>query len=280
MNKDTTVIYHGNCTDGFSAAWAAWRKLGSSASYVPLYHKPFNLQENEHLFKNKKVFILDYSFGLETYLQICDLAESVVLLDHHKSALLKLKNCPGCYFDLNKCGAVIAWDYFHPNEPRPKFLQLVQDMDLGQYRLMESKPFYRSLLLVPKTFEQWDQFLNLDYLHECINKGFLLEELHKAQVLEMSLHAMPVTINGISGLAANAAPMFASDLGDLLAKESQSFGLVWFVEASGEVKCSLRSVASVDCSAIAASFGGGGHPQVSAFYLKELPDLVSILTSK
>ena len=27
------VIYHGNCADGFSAAWCFWRKYGDGADY-------------------------------------------------------------------------------------------------------------------------------------------------------------------------------------------------------------------------------------------------------
>ena len=32
--KNIVVLYHNDCTDGFSAAWAAWRKLGSKADYI------------------------------------------------------------------------------------------------------------------------------------------------------------------------------------------------------------------------------------------------------
>ena len=32
------VIYHANCADGFGAAFAAWRKLGDEAEYVPMDH--------------------------------------------------------------------------------------------------------------------------------------------------------------------------------------------------------------------------------------------------
>ena len=33
MNRPL-VIYHGNCADGFSAAWCFWRKYGTGADYV------------------------------------------------------------------------------------------------------------------------------------------------------------------------------------------------------------------------------------------------------
>jgi hypothetical protein len=32
---DTVVIYHADCRDGFGAAYAAWKKFGDNASYIP-----------------------------------------------------------------------------------------------------------------------------------------------------------------------------------------------------------------------------------------------------
>ena len=33
-----TVIYHGGCYDGMGAAWAAWKRLGSKATYHAMQH--------------------------------------------------------------------------------------------------------------------------------------------------------------------------------------------------------------------------------------------------
>lgn len=43
MNRPL-VIYHGNCADGFSAAWCFWRKYGTGADYLP---GPLLLEEIE-----------------------------------------------------------------------------------------------------------------------------------------------------------------------------------------------------------------------------------------
>ena len=32
------VIYHADCIDGFGAAYAAWRKFGDAARYLPMHH--------------------------------------------------------------------------------------------------------------------------------------------------------------------------------------------------------------------------------------------------
>ena len=36
--KENIIIYHSDCYDGFSAAWAAWKKFGSKAEYLPVKH--------------------------------------------------------------------------------------------------------------------------------------------------------------------------------------------------------------------------------------------------
>lgn len=33
--KPDICIYHGNCDDGFGAAWAIWRRWGNEVAYVP-----------------------------------------------------------------------------------------------------------------------------------------------------------------------------------------------------------------------------------------------------
>ena len=33
--KNIVIIYHTDCRDGFGAAWAAWKKFGDSATYIP-----------------------------------------------------------------------------------------------------------------------------------------------------------------------------------------------------------------------------------------------------
>jgi len=61
--------------------------------------------------------------------------------------------------------------------------------------------------------------------------------------------------------------LFASELGNRLAEQSGSFGLVWQVGADGEAKVSLRAAGKVDVARIAAGYGGGGHPNAAGFRL-------------
>jgi hypothetical protein len=49
-------------------------------------------------------------------------------MDHHKSALEDLKGLsPNIYFDMERSGAQLAWNYFHPGVKPPKFIQYIED---------------------------------------------------------------------------------------------------------------------------------------------------------
>ena len=57
-NSVNVVIYHADCTDGFGAAYSAWKQLGNRAEYYPCKHgtPPPDVA-------GKNVVILDFSYG-------------------------------------------------------------------------------------------------------------------------------------------------------------------------------------------------------------------------
>ena len=86
------------------------------------------------------VYILDFSYNLETTTKLWHFhGGRVTLLDHHKSAMEELQGqLPGCYFDMNRSAAAIAWGYFKPLERMPDLLAYVQDRDLWRWELLGS----------------------------------------------------------------------------------------------------------------------------------------------
>ena len=255
-DKKNLVIYHGgNCSDGFGAAYAAWKQLGDTADYVPMVYGQDFIPE----VKDKNVYILDFSFDKEIYEDILTKAEKVQLLDHHKTAMKSLCGCKGCFFDLNKSGAVLAWEHFIPHKEVPQFIRLIQDGDLWKFKYPETKPFYSAINMVEKRFALWSQFEDEQYLKQFIETGKLIEQNLKMQLKEIIREAKPVSLLGHEGLMVNATSAFASDLGNMLSEQSKTFALVWYEKKDG-IKCSLRSVPEFDASLIAQAFGGGGHP--------------------
>ena len=95
------VIYHANCTDGFGAAYSAWKLLGNRAEYYACSHgqKPPDVE-------GKNVVVLDFSFDNKTTKKLIKLAENLLVIDHHKSAMVELHDISNTFFDMTKSGAM------------------------------------------------------------------------------------------------------------------------------------------------------------------------------
>lgn len=166
------VIYHASCADGFAAAFAAWLKLGDDAEYVPMQYG-FDLVPD---FKEREVYMLDFSWPKNLMDDLFQGSKRVVWLDHHKTAFemwcgkyekgdVHLCNRYGpttpCEIVLNdnKSGAYLAWEYFHPGAEVPLFICHIDDYDRWQFKTEGTKAFQKALWsYAPWSFEQWQEF--------------------------------------------------------------------------------------------------------------------------
>ena len=102
------VIYHANCTDGFGAAYAAWKLLGDRATYYAAKYG-----EAPPDVKDKCVVVLDFSYDNATTKRLIADAKSFLVIDHHKSAMIELHDVTCTHFDMNHSGAMLSWKFFH-----------------------------------------------------------------------------------------------------------------------------------------------------------------------
>lgn len=70
------------------AAFAAWLRLGSKASYIGMGHG--GAKKLPSCVDGKNVAILDFSFDKETMAELKQRAKSFIVLDHHFSAMKSL----------------------------------------------------------------------------------------------------------------------------------------------------------------------------------------------
>lgn len=279
--KDTTVIYHADCPDGFGAAYAAWLVLGDRADYAPCQHG-----EPPPDVTGRDVYILDFSFDADVLQSLRTQARSITLLDHHRTAHDKLRylQCgPGfqLLFDMERSGARLAWDHFHPGQPVPHLISRIEDRDLWRWQHADSRPFLTALDALPYDFQAWQRFHaatdDPQELAQAVARGQAVVERFDKQVRQIAEGAFETTFLGHRVYAANAPGEFTSDVGNLLAERSGSFGIVFRVDGPDVVKVGLRALRHFDASALAVRFGGGGHPQACAFKLKlaQLPALLN-----
>lgn len=286
------IIFHADCQDGFGAAFAAWLKLGDEAEYLPMDYSetsPDMMAEKCH---DREVYILDFSFKRPVMEHIFDAAKQVVWLDHHKTAFEMW--CPGeteyyccaadpeIILDNNKSGALLAWEYFHPGTEVPMLIQHIDDRDRWQWKLKGTAEISAALWSMrPWSFEQWDELMHPDHYGSLWSEGAAILRAQKQQIAQMAKQGRKCRIIKAEprqggehwesdilvdarGLAVNA-PIHQSEIGHELANASSTYGLVWYLDADNVVRCSLRSNGDYDVSAIARTFGGGGHRNAAGF---------------
>ena len=265
-SSDAVVLYHADCDDGFGAAYAAWRSLGDGSEYRPVYHGEAIPAE---IVVGKRVFILDFSFTTEIVRDMAQHASQITLLDHHKSAAAQWAEAISIpnvevVFDMERSGAQMAWDYFHPGIPRPVLIEHIGDRDLWRFALPDTKAFCAGLSLRPTTFAAWHDVA--EGSADVLDKGRVVLEVLQRQIdSAVRKDLRPVTLCGHRGLAANVISN-TSEVGHAIAKRSGTFSLTFFIKGD-EVICSLRSLFPFDVSVIAVHYGGGGHAQASGFTL-------------
>ena len=276
----TLVLYHDNCPDGFTAAWAVWRALGDTAEYRGVNYgqpRPTDITE-------RPVILVDFSYSRVVLDEMAACAHSVKVFDHHKTAQEDLSGWAGgrVVFDMERSGAGIAWDEFHSlvgvDEDRPALIDYVEDRDLWRWALPDSREVSEFLFSVERTFEQWDQASDAIafYREEVVQAGKALLRAKRQRVEAMCQHATWRVLAGVRVPVVNASWDF-SEIGEYLAEHFDApFGAYYF-DRTDKRQWGMRARGDFDVSVIAKQCGGGGHASAAGFTtaIGWLPDLVS-----
>lgn len=261
MDKVTHVLYHGNCADGFGAAFAAWTIRGDQAEYVPVRHG----DPLPELPETARVAIVDFSWGREALVRLSQRVQELIVLDHHKSAQQELQDLPFARFDIDKSGARMAWEYWRPGEPMPRLLEYVEDHDLWRHQLPYSGEVSTALHSYPMEFEVW-QGLEVDHLAQ---EGRAILRYQRRQVERAVSRVVWQEIAGYTIPTVNSC-LLPSEIGEELCFRypDSPFAGVYYDNHRGEEAWSLRSRGDFDVSVVAASLGGGGHKNAAGFARK------------
>lgn len=296
------ILYHGNCPDGFGAAFAAWLRFGDDAEYIPVN---YGKEVPDMLTGETEVYILDFSYPTKIINQLITMHCKVVVLDHHHTAKMELESLMEemdadpylVRFDMNKSGAVMAWEYFH-KEPVPEFFLYLQDRDLWHFKLPQSREVSMALRSYPYDFKKWSQISALVQQGQIYElPGIMLDDLkkqgvHCRRLTEQQVENMarnhrffefrdccdsswslePTTVKpcrtelGYVVPVANAS-VFFSEVGEKLLEmyPDAPFSAYYSDRSDGKRQWGLRSREGFDCSVIARHFGGGGHKAAAGF---------------
>ena len=256
------IIYHADCSDGFGAAYAAWKLLGNRAEYYACKHgsPPPDVS-------GKVVAILDFSFDNTTTKQMIEDSEGLIVIDHHKSAIVELHDISNTHFDMTKSGAILSWEFFHPGKEPPKFIRYIQDRDLWKWELEYSKEFSAAFDMVPFDFEEFEKFEDDSVFDDAAKRGSYILAYSKTVIKKVCEKASSRKYNDLDVLVVNSSH-WMSEIGARLSPDCD-FAIIWYYDHEDlNIKVSLRSFHEyVDVSEIAKRFGGGGHKKAAGFQL-------------
>lgn len=170
-NQGPLIIYHGNCADGFGAACAAKKFFDNEVGTgCDLYSATYSDQPPTEMIKDRRVVIVDFSYKRDAMIELAKHARSVLVLDHHKSAMEDLREDGDkiiglgdwvkrhrtwekhvyssdldrmdnvgyarvyTIFDMHRSGAGLTWDFFHGAETRPELINVIEHRDLWKFK--------------------------------------------------------------------------------------------------------------------------------------------------
>jgi hypothetical protein len=260
----TYVLFHKSCKDGFGAAWAAATKLGFPSKDLRYIAVAYDEAPPE-IEDGSTVYIIDFSYPRDVLLKMKEKASSLLVLDHHKTAEEALRGLDFCTFDMNRSGAMLAWNYFNPDREPPDLIKYVQDRDLWKFELPDSEAYSAGLAVHDMSFEQWSILALPMFTKKLIETGNTLLAYQRKQVSIASIHVHIAEIGGHRVPVVNS-PLLVSEIGNALCKQfpKYPFAAAYHVDETMRKKWSLRSL-GFDVGAVAKEYGGGGHQQASGF---------------
>lgn len=171
------------------------------------------------------------------------------------------------YFDMNRSGAGLAWDAFHPKKTRPALVNHVEDRDLWLYRIAGTREVQAAVFSYDYTFENWDRIaaeLENNWKAVYAEGTGIIRKLDKDLAELLPQIVRPMEIGGVTVPAANLPYTMASEAGALLSR-GVPFAATYYDTPEHRVFGLRSEEGGRDVSEIALLYGGGGHARAAGF---------------
>lgn len=261
----TICIYHGNCADGFGAAWVV-RKRYAEVELPIFFHAGIYGQPPPDV-AGEDVVMVDFSYKRPVLLDMASRAKKILILDHHKTAEADLIDLPAnveSRFDMSRSGAMLAWNYFFFDYPPPRLIEHIQDRDLWLFKLKGTREIQANVFSYPYDFEVWDKLMATEPEY-MVAQGEAIERKHHKDIAELvAVTKRRMVIGGYDVPVASLPYTLSSDAGHLMAK-GEPFAACYWDTPNGRTFSLRSSDSGVDVSEIAWAYGGGGHRNASGF---------------
>jgi oligoribonuclease NrnB/cAMP/cGMP phosphodiesterase (DHH superfamily) len=223
---------------------------------------------------DRRVMVVDFAYPRDVLLDMDEVSELLIVLDHHASHRDACVGLDFCCFDMTKSGAGLTWDHFYLDaKPRPDWINAVEDRDLWQFKLEGTREFHAYMSSFPISIESCDRFHEGEFPKMIAGGVSILRYVHNT-ISKIVDERRMVNIDGRHVAVANAPYQYASQAaGEMLEIEtSADYAMCWFARRDGRVQFSLRSRdGETDVADIAKRYGGGGHVTAAGYSQRWLP---------
>lgn len=291
-------VYHNNCHDGFCCAYFVWSRIDrfgeKGIEYVAKNPSTQLNDDDLEQFRLKNVLVVDLSFDRENLLKIKEVAKSLIVVDHHKTAMETLKDLDFAVFDMNYSGAGLLYklyvEYLNrftpghvPFRGLTNLIRYVQDRDIWKWELPNSKEINAYLQTIPFDFDTWyhvEHLLDNDP-ENIISSGAAILATQNRMTKEIAsnaslvdLYVSPDKLSTVKARVVNCPVReLISMVGHEIVEEELAkpeserayVAVMYTIFPDGNVLFSLRSSRDFDASVIAKSWGGGGHKSACGF---------------
>jgi len=309
--NDVVIIHHAGCSDGICAAAVImdyFTEMGAKdIQCIPAQYGDDIPSVTE--FVNKHVFIVDFSYERDLLVDINSAAASLIVLDHHASAEENCAGLPFAFFDVERCGAEMAWDFctqmydrqwdwehgidetdvnhVHHDSVRgyPAIVAYVADRDLWSWKLNYSRQVSAYLESFPRNVVWWAECIKtFTYdspgMQRAIAEGEAIERFKAGKVANIGSKAIDCKFSNVlyeklRVKAVNSCD-FQSEIGEyLLNQDDCDVAVVWFMPGNqAGVVHSVRTRGLISAKEIAVSYGGGGHHNAAGFKTSNIEVIV------
>lgn len=269
---DTVCLYHANCSDGIAAAWVVNQFVeGVVINRAVVY----NREPDYNLVAGKHLYIVDFSFPIDTLKELEEITLSLTLIDHHETAQNRLKDfvpskeSTKILIDLNYCGATLVWKYFTDSDDFPWHLKLIQDHDLWIKECEDTNPFIEYIGLYGNNPKSYDKVINEVSKEEILLVGRHLyankEKLASSTARRSTLEVIEFDDQTFLVPVVSCPPELASLVGHKMCVERRAPFSISYFDSGKSRHYSVRGAGEFNCAKFAESLGGGGHYNAAGF---------------
>lgn len=299
FSNHLVLVFHHDDMDGAVAAASVYfsiklhefspeqneykKKLLENITFIPVN---YDRQNDKDLLKyvdiNTSVFVLDFAFTPELTQEMINTSLFFQTLDHHETSERMLGNSEHVYFDSTSSGALMAFQYFFPNEEDiPLAVTLADNRDLWKKDHGDEDAFHEALMATRSQSKDNQEFIK--YLVDIVFDPVLTDEMIKygnsmidkrdsnIKLATAKRNLIKIDFAGYPAIFFNYS-VDQSDACEFLYSQPEYsnyiVGTFKFL-SNGLVNFSLRKgkYCGANLAKIAEyNFGGGGHEQAAGFH--------------